>query len=173
MFTHFGFLKTAVKTHRPLFAGSSVGHTQAAGLPLSGARPHPSLTPRPCPTLWFACASPASSAPPGCPVPAVSSSPRPNQAWATRGGLSARPRSAGHPAGAALSFRRPSPKTLSVYLLKFGPQTEMFSLRTIKATSNGLFLETEIPLQESDRVYRAAACGWRHCSWVSRAPRRP
>ena len=64
-----------------------------------------------------------------------------------------------------------------LYLLKFEPQTEMFSLRTIKATSNGLFLETEIPLKERDRVYRPAACGWHVGSGIALRspgpPRRP
>lgn len=142
----------------------------------SPPQPHPAALPHSLVCVCFACFLRATWVPCSCgqllPSSKPGSHPRNRAAWATRGG----------PAGSApglgpqgiqraqcLASGRPSPKMLSVYLLKFGPQTEMFSLRTIKATSNGLFLETEIPLPESDRVYRAAACGRRHCSWVSRA----
>lgn len=71
----------------------------------------------------------------------------------------------------------PPLKRRQLYLLKFEPQTEMFSLRTIKAASNRLFLETEIPLQESDGVYRPAACGRHAGSGIALRspgpPRRP
>lgn len=124
IYTHFRFLKTAVKTHTPLFAGPSAGLAQDAGVSDSEGRgPREDAPPQPrpgCTPLWYACPSPAFSAPPGYPVLAVNSSPRSNKyptgehfgsdpraerLGSRPGGLGTVPRSTGHPAGATCSFR--------------------------------------------------------------------
>ena len=150
-----------------------------------GRTPTQPQAPRRHPTLWYACPSPAFSAPPVYPVLAVNSSPRSNK-YLTGEHYSSEPRglsdSGADPGGASSGGNVQLPcdpplKRRQLYLLKFEPQTEMFSLRTIKATSNGLFLETEIPLKERDRVYRPAACGWHVGSGIALRspgpPRRP
>lgn len=121
IYTHFRFLKTAVKTHTPLFAGPSVGLAQDAGVSDSegrGPRADAPPQPRPAAPLFGMLAlhllSPRhlgtlfNSSPRSNKYPTgehFGSDPRAERLGSRPGGLGTVPRSTGHPAGATCSFR--------------------------------------------------------------------